>query len=323
MRFVLAGGSGQIGALVVRWLHRRGDAAVVLTRRPRPDAGVRQVEWDACTLGPWRTELDGADVLINLAGRSVNCRYSPANREAIKRSRVDSTRILGAALAASSRPPRLWLQSSTATIYAHRYDAPNDEATGILGGDEPGAPDTWRFSIDVARSWEHAAGESAPSATRLVKMRSAMVMSPDPGGVFATLLGLVRAGLGGASGDGRQFVSWIHEHDFVRAIEWLVDREHLDGAVNLAAPHPLPNAVFMRGLREAWGTRIGLPASRWMLELGAIALRTETELVLKSRRVIPGRLLSDGFVFEYPHWSAAAAELCARWRAPVERPRHE
>ncbi len=142
-----------------------------------------------------------------------------------------------------------------------------------------------------------------------------MTMSPDAGGVFDTLLGLVRVGLGGQSGNGRQFVSWIQDTDFLRAIDWLIEREHLSGPVNLAAPHPLPNAQFMRGLRDAWGTQVGLPATEWMLEIGAVFLRTETELILKSRRVVPGTLLADGFTFEHPQWPEAASELCRRWRA--------
>ena len=314
MKVVIAGGSGQVGAVVVRWCDGRGDDVVVLSRDPRTVRSARAVAWDARTLGPWRDELDGADVLLNLAGRSVNCRYTPQNRDAILRSRVDSTRVLGEAIAAAARPPRLWLQSSTATIYSHRYDAPNDEATGILGGDEPGVPDTWRFSIDVARAWERAADEGARAGTRLVKLRSAMIMSPDRGGIFDTLLGLVRLGLGGQSGDGRQYLSWIHEDDFAGAIGWIIAHEHLVGCINVAAPNPLPNAAFMRALREAWGTRIGLPATEWMLELGAIAMGTETELVLKSRRVIPGILLADGFRFTHPEWGGAARELCGRWR---------
>jgi NAD dependent epimerase/dehydratase family enzyme len=149
--------------------------------------------------------------------------------------------------------------------------------------------------------------------TRTVLLRSAMTMSPDRGGVFDTLLRLVRWGLGGASGDGRQYVSWIHDRDFVRAVYWLIDHD-LAGPVNLAAPHPLPNAEFMRALRDAWGIGFGLPAARWMLEVGAFALRTETELILKSRRVVPGRLLESGFTFHFRTWPDAAADLCRRWR---------
>jgi hypothetical protein len=208
----------------------------------------------------------------------------------------------------------VWLHASTATIYAHRYDTANDEATGILGGSEEDAPDTWRFSIDVARSWEKAADEFALPRTRTILLRSAMTMSPDRGGVFDTLLSLVRWGLGGASGDGRQYVSWIHDVDFIRAVHWLIDRPEFAGPINLTAPNPLPNAEFMRTLRAAWGRRVGLPAAKWMLEIGAFFLRTETELMLKSRRVVPGRLQESGFEFQFPTWAEAAADLCRRWR---------
>ena len=286
----------------------------MLSRAPQK-APWLVVAWDANTPGPWTRELDGADVVVNLAGRSVNCRYTPANRRAIKESRVNSTRVVGEAIAGAARPPRVWLQMSTATIYAHRYDAPNDEATGILGGAEPGAPDTWRFSIDVATSWERALDAAATPRTRKVALRAAVVMSPDRGGVFDLLLRLVRFGLGGQAGHGRQYVSWIHDRDFVRAVYWLIEHDKVDGAVNLAAPHPLPNADFMRALREAWGMRLGLPASAWMLEVGTWLLRSETELVLKSRRVVPGRLVQQGFAFEFPIWAEAARDLCRRWRA--------
>lgn len=316
MKIVIPGGSGQVGQLLARSFHARGDEVVVLSRQPGA-APWRVVAWDSVTRGPWQQELDGADVVINLAGRSVNCRYTPANRAAIKDSRVRSTQVIGAAIAAAERPPAIWLQSSTATIYAHRYDAPNDEATGIIGGNERDSPDTWRFSIDVATSWERAATECALPETRLVLLRSAMIMSPDVGGVFDTLLGLVRHGLGGTSGDGRQYLSWIHDQDFIAALDWIIAREHLGGAINIAAPNPLPNAAFMRTLREAWGTRLGLPAMGWMLEIGALAMQTETELVLKSRRVVPGRLLADGFQFAQPTWDGAARDLCTRWRREV------
>ena len=285
----------------------------MLSRAPQK-APWLVVAWDANTPGPWTRELDGADVVVNLAGRSVNCRYTPANRRAIKESRVNSTRVVGEAIAGAARPARVWLQMSTATIYAHRYDAPNDEATGILGGAEPGAPDTWRFSIDVATSWERALDAAATPRTRKVALRAAVVMSPDRGGVFDLLLRLVRFGLGGQAGHGRQYVSWIHDRDFVRAVYWLIEHDKVDGAVNLAAPHPLPNADFMRALREAWGMRLGLPASAWMLEVGTWVLRSETELVLKSRRVVPGRLVQQGFAFEFPIWAEAARDLCGRWR---------
>jgi hypothetical protein len=292
-------------------LQADGHDVIVLSRQPQTSPW-RTVAWDGATPGPWMREVDGSDVVLNLAGRSVNCRYTRRNRQQILDSRVTSTLAVADAIAQARRPPRVWLQAGTATIYAHRYDAPNDEATGVIGGHEPGAPGTWNFSIDVARAWERALGEAATPNTRKVALRSAMTMSPDAGGIFDTLLTLVRRGLGGRAGDGRQFVSWIHFEDFVRATRWLIDHDEIDGAVNVAAPNPVPNEEFMRTLREASGTRVGLPATRWMLEIGAVFMRTETELILKSRRVVPGRLLQSGFVFNYPMWSAAARDLCQR-----------
>jgi len=312
MKIVLPGGSGQIGAVLARAFTAAGHEVVILSRSPAASPW-RTVAWDAETIGDWEKEIDGADVVVNLAGRSVNCRYNAANRRAMMDSRVRSTRAVGKAIANAKKPPRVWLQASTATIYSHRYDAPNDDLTGVLGGTEPNAPDTWRFSIDVARAWEAAASEIETPQTRKVLLRSAMTMSPDRGGVFDVLLGLVRHGLGGASGDGRQFVSWIHDRDFIDAVDWLIDRDDLSGPINVCSPHPIPNAEFMRDLRQAWGTRIGLPATKWMLEIGAVFLRTETELVLKSRRVVPTRLQQSGFKFKFPRWPDAAADLCRRW----------
>jgi uncharacterized protein len=317
MKIVIPGGTGQVGTVLAREFHGAGHDVVVLSRHPAR-AAWRTVRWDAETLGDWASEVDGADVIINLAGRSVNCRYTAENRRIIKESRVNSTRVLGEAIARAAHPPRVWLQSSTATIYAHRYDAPNDEATGIIGSSEPDAPSTWRFSIDVAQAWEQAANEAVTPQTRKVLMRSSMIMSPDRGGIFDVILGLVRFGLGGPVGDGRQYVSWIHDHDFVQAIYWLIERDDLEGVVNLAAPNPLPYAEFIRTLRHAWGMPVGLPATAWMVEIGTFLMRTESELVLKSRRVIPGRLSQSGFTFEFPTWAEAAGDLCQRWRAGGE-----
>ncbi|MGI9107074.1 MAG: TIGR01777 family oxidoreductase [Pyrinomonadaceae bacterium] len=315
MKIIIPGGTGQVGTVLARAFQEGGHEVVILSRE-RGSAPWRTVEWDAETLGGWAAEFEGADTVINLAGRSVNCRYTDANRRAIKESRVNSTRVVGEAIARATHPPRVWLQMTTATIYAHRYDTPNDEADGILGGSEPDAPDTWRFSIDVAASWERALDEAATPRTRKVKMRAAMVMSPDGGGVFDTLLRLVRYGLGGRAGDGRQYVSWIHYEDFVRAVDWLIERDDFAGPVNLAAPNPVPNSEFMRALREAWGIRFGLPATGLMLEVGAFFLKSETELILKSRRVVPGKLLESGFNFQHPAWPKAARDLCRRWRDP-------
>lgn len=320
MKIVIPGGSGQVGTLLARAFHASGHEVVVLARGEPSSARWRFVAWDGATVGDWAREIDGADVVINLAGRSVNCRYNARNRAEMMASRVASTRAVGRAVAAATDPPAVWLQASTATIYAHRTDAANDEATGILGGGEPHSPASWRFSIEVARAWEQALAEADTPRTRKVAMRSAMVMSPDRGGIFDVLLGLVRRGLGGTSGSGRQFVSWIHEADFVAAVQRLIADDAFSGPVNLAAPGPLPNAEFMRALRRAWGSPLGLPATAWMLEVGALMMRTETELVLKSRRVVPGRLLDSGFVFQFPTWPEAARDLCATWRAARTAP---
>ena len=314
MKIVIPGGSGQVGAILCRALAADGHEVVVLSRSPR-QSGVKAVAWDAKNgRGRGRANSTGADVVINLAGRSVNCRYSAANRREILDSRVDSTRAVGRAIARAARPPRVWLQASTATIYAHTHGPAHDE-TGPLGGGEPGVPETWRFSVEVAKAWERACDEIPTPLTRKVLLRSAMTMSPDAGGRLRRAAGAGSgAASGGTNGDGRQYVSWIHEADFVDAVSWLIAHE-IAGPVNLAAPQPLPNAEFLRGLRRAWGAPFGLPATEWMLALGARVLRTETELILKSRRVAPAKLCESGFAFRYPDWPGAAAELCARWRA--------
>jgi uncharacterized protein (TIGR01777 family) len=312
MKVVIPGGTGQLGGVLSRSFRAQGHEVVLIGRNGA--AGV--VPWDGRSAGPWIDVIDGADVVVNLAGRSVNCRYTEANRRAMMDSRVDSTRAVGLAIENARRPPPLWLQMSTATIYAHRFDAPNDEAAGRIGGDETNAPRDWRFSIDIAKAWESAIEQASTPRTRKVALRAAMVMSPDPGGILDVLLGLVGAGLGGAIAGGQQFVSWIHERDFLRAVDFLIHRDDVAGAVNVAAPNPLPQREFMAALRAAAGARVGLPATRWMVAIGAYFLRTETELVLKSRRVVPGRLLDAGFSFEFPQWASAARDLLQPRRSP-------
>jgi uncharacterized protein (TIGR01777 family) len=314
MKIVIPGGAGQVGQILARHFHTQGHAVTVLSRTPRP-APWRVLLWDGLTPGDWIGELERSDVCINLAGRSVNCRYTPANRRSIRQSRVRTTRLLNKVIASLNHPPRLWLNASTATIYRHAPDRAMNETDGEVGGNEPGAPDTWNFSIDIAKSWEEAFFATPTPLTRKVAMRSAITLSPDRGGIFDVLLGLVRFGLGGRQGPGTQFVSWIHEADFVRAVDLLIDREEFDGVVNLASPNPVPNCDFMRTLREAWGTRVGLPSPGLILEIGAWMMRTESELVLKSRRVVPGRLLDAGFRFLFPEWPAAARDLVARIKA--------
>jgi uncharacterized protein (TIGR01777 family) len=314
MQIVITGGSGQIGQILARHFHAQGDAVAVIARHVRP-AQWSTVRWDGQHSGDWARVFDGADVVINLAGRSVNCRYNQANRREIRESRIITTHLVGDAIARASPPPKLWMNASTATIYRHAMDRPMDDIDGEIGGDEPGIPSTWRFSYDVATSWERAFFEAETPQTRKIALRSAMTMSPDKGGVFDTLFTLVRLGLGGPAGSGKQFVSWIQDADFVRAVEFLIARIDLDGCINVTSPEPLPNQDFMAALRRAYGVPIGLPATDWMLEIGAILLRTETELILKSRRVVPRRLVEAGFEFQFPDWNSAAADLVRRWRS--------
>lgn len=312
MKVVLPGGTGQVGAILDRALTAAGHEVTVVTRRP---TRAHDVGWDGATLGRWATAIDGCDVVINLAGRSVSCRYTADNLRAMMDSRVDSTRVVGEAIAAAARPPRVWLQMSTATVYAHRFDAPHDETTGVIGGSEAGVPDYWAYSVEIAKNWERAQAEAPTPDTRKVALRSAMVMSPDRGGVFDVLSRLVRLGLGGPVAGGAQYVSWIQDEDFVRAVEFLIARDDLDGPVNLASPDPLPHRAFMRALRTAWNVPVGLPATRWMAELGALALRSDTELLFKSRRVVPGRLRAAGFSFAHPDWESAATSIVQRARS--------
>ena len=311
MKIVIPGGSGQVGNILARYLHAGGHKVTVLSRNPRPSPW-RVVYWDGLTPGGWIADIEGSDVCINLAGRSVNCRYTAANRREIHESRILSTRLLNEVIASLRQPPRVWLNAGTATIYRHALDRAMNEADGELGGNEPGAPDTWNFSIGVAKAWEAEFFSTHTPLTRKVAIRSAMTFSPDRGGVFDVFSGLVRFGLGGHQGPGTQFVSWIHDADFVRAVDLLIADETFDGVVNLASPNPLPNRGFMRALRDAWGIRIGLPTPSWILEMGTMLMRTESELVLKSRRVVPGRLLDAGFQFQFPEWPVAARDLVAR-----------
>ncbi|AUG82203.1 NAD-dependent epimerase [Kitasatospora sp. MMS16-BH015] len=312
MKIVLPGGTGHVGRLLERAWTAAGHQVTVLTRQPvRPN----EVGWNGRGPGRWLETVDGSDLVVNLAGRSVNCRYNQANVQEMWDSRIHSTEAIGRAIAIADRPPKLWLQMSTATIYAHRFDAPNDEDTGLLGGAEPDVPSYWSSSVGLARAWERTQQLADTPYTRKVALRTSMVMSHEPGGAFEALLRLTRLGLGGPVAGGRQYMSWIHGEDFVRALDFLVEHPELTGPVNLAAPAPLPYREFVRELRHAAGVPFGLPATRWMAELGALAARSDTELLLKSRRVTPGRLLAAGFSFTHPHWPGAAAALVRQTRA--------
>ena len=308
MNILIPGGSGQVGQILQRYFVDQGHDVFILSR----SGSQGSIRWDGKTLGRWSQSVDDADVVINLAGRSVNCRYTHENLGQMMDSRVDSTRVIGQAIEQSETPPRVWLQMSTATIYAHRFDAPNDERSGIIGGNEPNVPDYWARSIAIAKAWEAQLDLANTPKTRKIALRTSMVMSPDSDGVFDVLSKLTGRLLGGNIAGGEQFVSWIHEHDFTGAIQFLIDHDDIDGAVNVCSPSPLPQKEFQRVLRSVMKVPFGLPATKWMAEIGAVFMRTDTELILKSRRVIPGRLLEAGFEFRYPTWAEAARHLVSR-----------
>jgi len=313
-RMVLAGGSGFLGCLLAEYFGQRGWDVVVLTRDPsefakRGNTSARAAYWDGRTLGDWRLELEDAKVLINLAGKSVNCRYHKRNRRKLMDSRKLPTRILGEAVRACKIPPQLWMNASTATLYRHTYGEPWGESGEI--GAHPDAKDA--FSIRLATEWEETFLENCPRGVRLLLLRSAMVLGSgnDANNVFSVLRRLTRFGLGGTIASGDQFVSWIHEVDFCQAIEWLIDHPQIEGPVNLAAPNPEPNRDMMRIFREVFQRLIGLPAPLWLLEIGTFFMRTESELVIKSRRVIPEKLKMSGFRFKYQTMREAVDHLAS------------
>jgi uncharacterized protein (TIGR01777 family) len=269
--------------------------------------------WDGRTLDRWAQAIDGADVVVNLAGRSVNCRYHWANLTEMMRSRVDSATVVGQAIAAASSPPKVWLQASTASIYPHHLGEPLDE-TFSVGDPGRGAPDYWSYSVSIARAWELAQQAAPTPRTRKVALRTGFAMSPDAGGVFDVLLWLVRVGLGGRFRSGAQYVSWMGDRDLVGAVQHLIADEGLEGPVNLTCPDPLPNQQFMQQLRRAAGVRFGLPILPGMDRVGALLLQTDVELMHKSRRVRPQKLLDAGYRFAMPDWESASVDLVERWR---------
>lgn len=298
-RIVIAAGTGFLGRSLTTWFQSHGHEVVVLTRRLVADFAAKQVLWDGETIGDWARELEGAAALINLAGRSVDCRYHAENRRLILESRLKSTRVLGQAIGACAKPPPVWFNAASATIYRHAEDRAMDEATGEIGTG---------FSVDVCNAWEGEMQAAATPGTRKVMLRIAMVLGRG-GGVFVPFRLLARLGLGGTLASGRQYMSWLHEEDLAAAIAFLMERPDIVGPVNLSAPNPVTNTDWMREFRRRHGLGFGLPATRWMLEIGAFLMRTETELLLKSRRVVPGRLLEAGFKFRFPELGAALDDL--------------
>jgi uncharacterized protein (TIGR01777 family) len=307
-KIVIAGGTGYIGrAMAARWA--ADNEVVVLTRNAAGKADntygvhyeaglVQYVHWDARHLGDWVPRLEGCDLLINLAGRSVNCRYTAANRQEIITSRVAATRLLGAALRQLKQPPALWINGASATIYRHADDRAQDEFTGEIEDD---------FSVQVCKAWEHAFAEAAVPGTRKAVLRMAIVLGK--GGALVPYTRLVKCGLGGRHGSGKQMFSWIHETDLCRIVEWLYDHPEQSGVYNAAAPGPVSNSTLMQLLRQQLHRPFGLPSPVWVLKTGAKIIGTETELLLKSRWVVPARLLQQGFIFKYPQLAGALAQI--------------
>ena len=314
-KIVIPGGGGFIGRHLTRYFADKGWEVVVLSRRRNErQEGARFVWWDGANLDAWVDELDGSDAVINLAGRTVNCRYNKKNRRQIYESRQSSTEVIGEAIADCAAPPSVWFNASSATVYRHSLDRAMDEATGDIDPVEPGKPrDKWEFSVDVVNRWEAALFDAPTPDTRRIAMRLSMVFGSGKGGVYEAFRNIARFGLAGTQGPGNQYVSWLHVVDFLRMIDWCIENENLEGTINMCSPKPIPNREFLKALREASGARFGLPATWWMLEVGAFFMRTETELLLKSRRVMPGRLIESGFTFDHPNWSDAAKAIEQAW----------
>lgn len=297
---ILAGGSGLIGRLLAQHFKAQGHPVVVLTRgKPRLAKEVEYRHWDPEMPGDLHLHLEGAHAVIGLAGATVDRRYTAQGKWDILHSRSSSTLAIGDALARCTDPPKLWLQLGTATIYRHAEDRPMDQYTGELGTG---------FSVEVARTWEAVAQSVPLPRTRLAILRCAMVMSPL-GGVLPRLVQLTRLGLGGKHASGDQYVSWIHGQDLCCAIQHILDRTDAAGVYDLAAPEPTRDGYLMAQLRARFRPWLALPQPRWMLKLGAFLLRTESELILKSRRVVPTRLLREGFTFRYPGITSALMDL--------------
>lgn len=302
---VIFGANGFLGRYLCRYFKRQGKEVVAVGRSHEGWSGDGMfLEWDGKSAGPWTLALEAAEAVINLAGATVNCRYTPANRERIIRSRVESTRIIGEAIRACRVPPKVWLNASTATWYRHAEDMPQDDWLGEHGTG---------FSCDVARLWEEGFfGAPVPAETRKVALRIGMVLANEKGTVYDMLVRLAARGLGGTMGDGGQRVSWIHMEDFLRAVEFIIADPFIDGAINVTAPDFPTNREWMGFFRKIAGMPASLPAKKWMLEIGARILRTETELVLKSRWVEPLRLRDAGFRWRWKGAPEAIQDLRAR-----------
>lgn len=299
-KIVIAGGTGFLGTCLVEHFKNQSAQIVILTRGKSFHVGTtRYVTWDGKTLGPWKETLENADVLINLNGKSVDCRYTDKNKNLIYATRLEATAVLGKAIQAATNPPKLWINASSATIYRHSLDKNMDEYSGEVGSG---------FSVDVCQRWEKIFNSVETKNTRKILIRTAIVLGKK-NGALKPLTVLTKLGLGGRQGPGNQYVSWIHESDFVGVIDFFINNNQTDGVYNVTSPSPVPNKNFMLALRRAVRISIGIPLPKSLLELGTVLIGTETELILKSRRVIPQRLLEDGYKFRFDRIEGALEDL--------------
>jgi uncharacterized protein (TIGR01777 family) len=299
-KIVLAGGNGYLGGVLANYYKDKAKEIIILSRHEKETVeNIRTVVWDGKSRGKWAAELVNADILINLCGKNVNCRYTEKNKAEIFASRLLPTELLGMVIHDMYEPPKLWINLASATIYRHAEDRPQDEENGEIGSG---------FSVDVCNAWEYAFNKYDTPKTRKITLRMGIVLGRSDS-VFPRLLNLVKMGMGGKQGNGDQYVSWVHELDAVRSTEWFADHPELKGIFNCTAPVPLKNAELMRTIRKAYGTPFGLPAPQWLLAIGAIVIGTELELILKSRWVLPKRLLDAGFVFKYDRAENAVAAI--------------
>lgn len=299
-KIVLAGGNGYLGTVLAKYFSDLTDEVIILSRKPQPsNSNIKTILWDGKSEGEWTRYLQNADLLVNLCGKNVNCRYTAKNREEIIKSRLVPTELLGQVIQKMKNPPKLWINITSATIYRHAEDRYQDELNGEIGTG---------FSVEVCKAWENSFFESQTPQTRKIALRMGIVLGKSDG-AFPRLLNLVKLGMGGKQGNGGQYVSWVHQQDAARSIEWLFQHQEIDGIINCTAPEPVKNHVLMHNIRKAYGIAFGLPAPAWLLAIGAKIIGTETELILKSRWVKPTLLLNAGFEFRYQKIEAAVRDI--------------
>lgn len=299
-KIILAGGSGFLGTLLTNHFLKQGNEVIILTRNTAQIVnGVQYVNWDGKHQGDWTKHLEGADLVVNLNGKSVDCRYTTKNKQLIYATRLDATEVLGKAIVNCKQPPACWINASSATIYRYAMDQTMDEYTGEIGEG---------FSVDVCKQWEQTFNKFQLANTRKVIMRIGIVLGKDDGAIKPLKM-LARVGLGGKQGSGKQYMSLIHEKDFIKAVDFFFKTPTAEGIYNVVSPNPITNSDFMRDLRKSLAIPFGIPLPTYLLKLGALLIQTETELILKSRRVVPKRLIENGFIFEFPEIKDALKDL--------------